>query len=88
MIYTFNCYLLKGSVQRLLVWDTVEEEAVLLRQLELDSKFIWDFEWLSSTRLSACSFDGEIIICHIGRTSPIKRINQVTNCKIIFYLIF
>ena len=85
---TFNCYLLKGSVQRLLVWDTEGDEAVLVRQLELNSKFIWDFEWLSSTRLSACSFDGEIIICHIGRTSPIKRIYQVTNYSIFCVRIF
>ena len=71
-------FLLKGSIQRLLVWDSEQgEELQLMRQLELDSKFIWDFEWISSTRLAACSFNGEIIICHIGRRSPVKRVHQV-----------
>lgn len=53
------------------------DSVVNCKCLELDSKFIWDFEWISSTRLVLCTYEGDIIIYDTANHIPIRHLNHV-----------
>ena len=65
-------------IQRILTWNSDGDSAVNCQSFELDSKFIWDFEWISSTRLAVCTHEGTILICDTENKIPIKCLNHVT----------
>ncbi|KZS17864.1 Uncharacterized protein APZ42_015851 [Daphnia magna] len=66
----------EGELQRILTWNSDLNEPVSCQCLELDTKFVWDFEWISSTRMAACTYEGTILICEIGSKVPVRRVSH------------
>ena len=79
MYITFcHFFLYKGELQRIFMWNSDLDDLYNNSQcLELDTKFVWDFEWISSTRLVASTYEGYILICETGTDVPIKRLSHV-----------
>lgn len=68
---------LQGTIQRIILWDAESEELKVYRTYEIETKFVWDFEWISATRLALCTFEGVIYVFHIGRNTPIRILSHV-----------
>jgi hypothetical protein len=49
--------------------------------LELDTKFVWDFEWISSTRLVASTYEGMYDISYMMEEGGFSS-------AVLFYLAF
>ncbi|XP_046460645.1 F-box-like/WD repeat-containing protein TBL1Y [Daphnia pulex] len=64
----------EGKLQRILIWNSDLDDLYDCECLELGTKFVWDFEWISSTRLAASTYEGSILICDTGTDVPISRL--------------
>lgn len=73
-----NKYLIEqGDIQRIFLWNAESKELSLSRFYEIESRFVWDCQWISATRISVCTLEGFIYVFHIGRSTPIKMLCHV-----------